>query len=108
MEFLSEFMENLLAEVEGGESASGLWIRVRASEDFYSFPEIIEQCITRSLQNFGCSSEFLLDCSLELLKKIYCGLQKHNRVSSDPNIQSYNQLFINFLEGLENTVFAKP
>lgn len=47
--FLEELLNNLLAEVEWGESASGLWIRMRMDEDFFSFPDVIEQCIARCL-----------------------------------------------------------
>jgi hypothetical protein len=50
----------------------------------------------------------MLDCSLELLKKIYGGIQKHHRESLDLNFQRYTQLLITFLEGLETTVFAQP
>ena len=52
MAFLLELFENLLREVENGESASGLWIRMRMDDDFYGFSDLLEQCIRRCLLNF--------------------------------------------------------
>jgi hypothetical protein len=43
-----------------------------------------------------------------MLKMIYCNIKKHTDSSTDPNSVSYSKLFIDFLEGIESTIFAQP
>jgi hypothetical protein len=75
MRFLSEFLRNLLEEMDYGVSKSPLWILMKAENQKLSFQQLLETSIAKCIDNFNYHDEALIDCSLTILRDIYKKLQ---------------------------------